>query len=115
HDDLGATSVFGTDDQEEAFEVADQVVVMNAGKIEQVGTPLEVFEHPANAFVLDFLGNVNVITARVQNGKARVGGLEVEYPEYPHSESRDAAVYVRPHQLRLDRYDTGISTLEANV
>src|SRR5947208_5190853 len=62
NDELGVTSIFVTHDQEEAFDVADKVVIMNAGKLEQVGTPLEVFEHPANAFVLDFLGNVNVIT-----------------------------------------------------
>lgn len=115
HDDLGVTSIFVTHDQEEAFEVADRVVVMNAGKIEQVGTPMEVFEHPANAFVLDFLGNVNVMMARVQNGKALVGGMEMAYPEYPHSESRDASVYVRPHELRLDRYNVGQSSLEAKV
>src|SRR5439155_26300870 len=51
HDDVGVTSLFVTHDQEESFEVADQVIVTNAGKIEQVGTPLEAFEHPANAFV----------------------------------------------------------------
>ena len=115
HDDLDVTSIFVTHDQEEAFEVADQVVVMNAGKVEQVGTPMEVFEHPANAFVLDFLGNVNVMSARVQDGMARVGGMEMAYPEYPHSESRDASVYVRPHELRLDRYNTGNSSLEAKI
>ena len=115
HDELGVTSIFVTHDQEEAFEVADQVVMMNLGKIEQAGTPMEVFEHPANAFVLDFLGNVNVMSARVQNGKAHVGGMEMAYPEYPHAESRDASVYVRPHELRLDRYNTGQSSLEAVV
>src|SRR5690242_6991553 len=55
HDEIGMTSVLVTHDQEEAFEVADQVVVMNHGRIEQAGTPREVFDHPANAFVMDFL------------------------------------------------------------
>ena len=64
HDEIQVTSVFVTHDQEEAFEVADTVVVMNHGKIEQVGTPAEVFEKPANAFVMDFLGNVNVFHGR---------------------------------------------------
>ena len=60
HDDLHITSVFVTHDQEEALEVSDRVVVMNHGKIEQIGTPDEVYEHPANPFVLNFLGSVNV-------------------------------------------------------
>src|SRR5207245_2295278 len=58
---------------EEAFEVADKVVVMNHGRIEQVGTPIEVFEHPANAFVMDFLGNVNVLPVRVEGGRLLPG------------------------------------------
>ena len=80
HDEIHVTSVFVTHDQEEAFEVADQVVVMNQGRIEQVGTPEEVFEHPANAFVMDFLGNVNVFHGRVQNGRARLGGWRWRTP-----------------------------------
>src|SRR5439155_2909559 len=80
HDEIGVTSVFVTHDQEEAFEVADKVVVMRAGGVEQAGTPEEVFEHPANAFVMDFLGNVNVFHGRVQNGRAVAGSLEVDYP-----------------------------------
>ena len=102
HEEIHVTSVFVTHDQEEAFEVADRVVVMNQGRIEQVGTPAEVFEHPANAFVMDFLGNVNVFHGRVERGKAIVPGLEVAYPDYPHAEGRDAAVYVRPHELEIE-------------
>ena len=60
HREIHVTSIFVTHDQEEAFEVADRVVVMNKGRIEQVGTPQEVFDHPATPFVMDFLGNVNV-------------------------------------------------------
>ena len=67
------TSLFVTHDQEEAFEVADKVVVMNEGRIEQTGTPAEVFEHPANAFVMDFLGNVNVFPVQLLNGRAMLG------------------------------------------
>src|SRR5262249_49593230 len=65
HEEIHTTSVFVTHDQEEAFEVADRVVVMNHGRIEQSGTPAEIFDHPANAFVMDFLGNVNVFHGRV--------------------------------------------------
>jgi sulfate/thiosulfate transport system ATP-binding protein len=99
HDDIGVTSVFVTHDQEEAFEVADQVVVMGHGRIEQSGTPAEVFDRPANAFVMDFLGNVNVFHGRVANGRAQVGSVEVAAPDYPQAESRPASVYVRPHEL----------------
>jgi sulfate transport system ATP-binding protein len=115
HDEFHVTSIFVTHDQEEAFEVADKVVVMNAGHIEQVGTPMEVFEHPANAFVLDFLGNVNVFNVQVENGMARLGGLAMPYPEYPHSESRDASIYVRPHELRISRYGDGSGSLVSRV
>jgi len=115
HDEIRVTSVFVTHDQEEAFEVADRVVVMNHGKIEQVGTPAEVFEHPQNAFVMDFLGNVNVFHGRVERGKAVAPGLEVAYPEYPHDHGQDAAVYVRPHELEIRREKNGASSLEAKV
>lgn len=115
HDELHVTSVFVTHDQEEAFEVADRVVVLSAGKVEQVGTPQEVFEHPANAFVMDFLGNVNVFHGRVQRGRASLAGLEVDYPEHPHDESRPAAGYVRPHELDIEREADGVPGLWARV
>ena len=115
HQEIHVTSVFVTHDQEEAFEVADHVVVMNEGKIEQLGTPQQVFEHPANAFVMDFLGNVNVFHGRVEHGKAVLPGLEVSYPDYPHSESRNAAVYVRPHELLLEHKANGSNGIQAKV
>jgi len=115
HDEIHVTSVFVTHDQEEAFEVADRVVVMSEGRIEQIGSPAEVFEHPANAFVMDFLGNVNVFHGHVEAGKAVVPGLEVAYPDYPHEEARDAAVYVRPHDFMIERAPNGASSIEAVV
>jgi sulfate transport system ATP-binding protein len=115
HDEQHLTSVFVTHDQEEAFEVADRVVVMRAGKIEQVGTPQEVFDHPANAFVMDFLGNVNVFQGRVQGGKAVIGGMEVEYPEYPHEQERPATAYVRPHELDIKHSPNGRPAIKAKV
>jgi sulfate/thiosulfate transport system ATP-binding protein len=115
HDEIHMTSVFVTHDQEEAFEVADRVVVMNQGRVEQCGTPNEVFEHPANPFVMDFLGNVNVFHGRVQNGRAQLGTMEVDYPEYPHQESRPATLYVRPHELEIEHSPNGSGSLKAVV
>jgi len=115
HEEIHVTSVFVTHDQEEAFEVSDHVVVMNEGRVEQVGTPAEVFEHPANAFVMDFLGNVNVFHGRVEKGRAVAPGLEFAYPDYPHDEARDAAVYVRPHEFTIDSNRNGAESLEAKV
>jgi sulfate/thiosulfate transport system ATP-binding protein len=115
HHEIGLTSVLVTHDQEEAFEVADRVVVMNRGRIEQEGSSTDVFDHPANAFVLDFLGNVNVFHGRVEGGRAFLGGLEVDYPEYPHDEARSAKAYVRPHELEIDRYEHSGTCVRASI
>src|SRR5689334_21248662 len=79
HDELHLTSVFVTHDQEEALEVADQIVVMSAGKIEQAGAPDDVFDHPASAFVMDFLGGVNVLEGCVQGDRAVFGDFVLPY------------------------------------
>jgi sulfate transport system ATP-binding protein len=115
HNDLHVTSIFVTHDQDEAFEVADQVVVMNAGRVEQVGSPMEVFEHPANAFVMKFLGNVNVFAGRVQNGKAFWGQVELDCPSYTHENPLHASVYIRPHDLEIRRAPNGVPSLKATV
>jgi len=101
HDEIGMTSVFVTHDQEEAFELADEVVVMNRGRVEQRGSPAEVFDRPATPFVMDFLGAVNVFHGRVENGQAYWHGIPIDYPDYPHAQSREARVYLRPHDLEL--------------
>jgi sulfate/thiosulfate transport system ATP-binding protein len=107
HDEIHVTSIFVTHDQEEAFAVADRVVVLRSGRVEQVGTPAEVFEHPANAFVMDFLGNVNVFAGHVRDGMADLGSMSVAWPEYPHAKSLPATVYVRPHELDVHRPPNG--------
>ncbi len=105
HDDIGVTTVFVTHDQEEALEVADRVVVMNAGRIEQIGTPEEVFGNPANEFVMTFLGNVNVFHGRVEEGCVRVGGLLVDAAggagEASNRAASSAKAYVRPHEIDI--------------
>src|SRR6266850_2043817 len=115
HDEIHVTSVFVTHDQEEAFEVADRVAIMHRGHIEQVGTPRQIFEEPANPFVMDFLGNVNVFHGHVQRGRAVLGGLDISYPQHPHDVSRAATAFVRSHELDLLRASDGRPSIEGRV
>jgi sulfate transport system ATP-binding protein len=105
HEQIRLTSVFVTHDQEEALELADRVVIMNEGQVEQDGTPEEVFERPASAFVMNFLGSVNIFHGRVEHGRALFGPLSVDYPEHRAADPRPAAGYARPHELELSRRD----------
>jgi sulfate transport system ATP-binding protein len=114
HDEFHVTSLFVTHDQEEAFEVADKVVVMNQGRVEQTGTPAEVFEHPSNAFVMDFLGNVNVFPVQLLNGRAMLGHVEMPLPHVATG-GDEGRVFVRPHELDLTRAREGSSALEAKI
>ncbi|GFO69256.1 sulfate/thiosulfate import ATP-binding protein CysA [Geomonas limicola] len=115
HDEIHVTSVFVTHDQEEALEVADRIVVMNQGRIEQQGTPSEVYDHPATPFVFDFLGNVNLFQGRVHEGKARVAGLELATPEHAAARNAPAVGYVRSHDIEIERDALDVSALEAEV
>jgi len=103
HDEVHVTSVFVTHDQEEALEVADRVVVMNHGKIEQIGAPDDVYEHPATPFVYGFLGNVNLFHGRARDGRLQVGGASFEAPEHHGEDEVPAVAYVRPHELEIER------------
>jgi sulfate transport system ATP-binding protein len=107
HDEIRVTSVFVTHDQEEALEVSDRVVVMNQGKVEQVGTPQEVFDHPATPFVMGFLGHVNMFHGRVEGGRAHLGPLSVDYPAHEGAAVRAAQGFARPYDLDLAREADG--------
>ena len=102
HDEIRVTSVFVTHDQEEALEVADRVVVMNQGCIEQVGAPDEVYHHPKTPFVYHFLGDVNLFHARIENGKPVLGSPGTNISGEPL-----AQVFIRPHSLSIDTIPTG--------
>lgn len=99
HDQVGITSVFVTHDQEEALEVADRIVVFNRGRIEQMGTPSEVYEHPANPFVHRFLGSINIFHGRMQDGNLHVDGLAVP----GKTGAGQGVALVRPHDVSVSR------------
>jgi sulfate transport system ATP-binding protein len=115
HDDLHITSVFVTHDQEEALEVADRVVVMNKGQVEQAGTPDEVYDRPANPFVYQFLGSVNLFHGRANQGEAKLGPIAVSAPEYSGARDKPAVGYSRPHELEIARDRNGGGTIDALV
>jgi sulfate transport system ATP-binding protein len=114
HDEIHVTSILVTHDQEEALEVADRVVVMNQARIEQVGTPEEVFHHPASEFVIDFLGSVNVFHGRIEQGQAVLSRL-VAFDRRTDNQRRGEHLYVRPHELEIERHKNGVPAIEARV
>lgn len=115
HDELHVTSVFVTHDQEEALEVADRIVVMDQGQIQQVGTPEEVFHHPANEFVMQFLGNVNLFHGRVEQGRGVFGPIVLDGVGAAGVESHRARLLVRPHEIELSREANGHPAIAAWV
>ena len=101
HDEMHISSVFVTHDQEEALEVADRVVVMNQGRVEQIGTPDEVYSNPASPFVYQFLGNVNVFHSRVHGNWADVGH-DVGADAVDKAPEGQAMAFVRPHDIDIE-------------
>jgi sulfate transport system ATP-binding protein len=96
HDETHVTTVLVTHDREDAFEIADRVAVMNAGSLEQIGPPAEVFRRPATAWVMRFLGDVNEVPVEHASGQAGVG-------------------YVRPHELDVSRSSADLGSFGARV
>ena len=115
HEEVHVTSVFVTHDQEEALEVSDRVVIMNEGRIEQSGTPEEVYDHPATPFVYGFLGDVNLFHGRIHQGHVNIGANQLEAPEWPDARDQAGVAYVRTFDVQLDPNPSGASSLAATV
>ena len=115
HDELHVTSVFVTHDQEEALELADRVVIMNHGRIEQVGTPDAVYHSPASSFVYNFLGDVNLFHGRVEGSRAFVGGVEVDVPSDPTPVNGHVRIFIRPHLLDISADEPEGQSFRARV
>jgi sulfate transport system ATP-binding protein len=107
HDEIQLTTIFVTHDQEEALEIADEVVIMNKSRVEQVGTPQQVYDRPASPFVYQFLGNVNVLRApALAAGRSRRPAAAA---------APEGQVYVRPHDIELTPHDGGGDGISAIV
>jgi sulfate transport system ATP-binding protein len=100
HSEIHVTSVFVTHDQEEALEVADRVVVMDHGRVEQVGSPREVYERPATSFVHEFIGETIVVPISIEAGAMRYAGAAVAL-DPQGVQSGSARLYVRPHEMEI--------------
>ena len=114
HDEIHVTTLFVTHDQEEALEVSDRVAILRAGRIEQIGTPEQIYDHPASPFVYDFLGNVNLFSGRMIGGAVVIGETEFSVPGTIGETDTDAIAFVRPHDIRVTRKPGG-SALAARV
>ncbi len=101
HDELHITSIFVTHDQEEALEVADRVVLMDHGHVEQIGTPEEVYRHPATPFVYSFLGAVNLFHGRVDGDDLRVGEDTLAHDRRDLDHGAEVVAFARPHELEI--------------
>ena len=115
HDEIHITTLFVTHDQEEALEVADRVAILRDGKIEQIGTPDEIYDHPASPFVYDFLGNVNLFSGRVHEGSVTIGDSKFDVPNTTGGTQSDTVAFVRPHDIRITREANGQKSFPARI
>lgn len=115
HDELHITSIFVTHDEEEALEVADRVVLMDHGKVEQVGTPDEVYNHPQTPFVYGFLGSVNLFHGRVDDGHLHVGDDVLHDQGENYGPGSEVYAFARPHELDIVVDTQQVSGLSAKV
>jgi putative spermidine/putrescine transport system ATP-binding protein len=116
--ELGITTVFVTHDQEEALSISDRIVVMNQGVIEQLGTPLDIYNRPQTPFVASFIGSLNVLQAQVVDrsaGRIRVDGQELTTDETIQAGGESVTVAIRPEAIRLNHANGYANSLSAAV
>src|SRR3954469_14555224 len=99
HHDLNVTTIFVTHDQEEAMEVSNRIVIFSRGRLEQVGSPREVYNEPANEFVARFIGVMNILEPEVRGGVARLG--ELEFPSHGREEGQKLRIGFRPYAVQI--------------
>jgi sulfate transport system ATP-binding protein len=107
HEEIEITSIFVTHDQEEALELSDNIVILNKGNIEQIGTPEDVYDKPANPFVYSFIGSVNLFHARLEKGKVHLDGAETK--------EGNLSLFVRPHDVAISLTNEDGKGIEAEV
>jgi sulfate transport system ATP-binding protein len=95
--------------------VADRIVLMHHGRVEQVGAPQEVYEHPASPFVYGFLGNVNLFHGRVHEGVLDAGGILRDAPDHATAQDAAGTGYVRPHDFEIERHVPGAQGIVARL
>jgi sulfate/thiosulfate transport system ATP-binding protein len=115
HEEIHVTTLFVTHDQEEALEVAGRVAILRDGRIEQMGTPKDIYDHPATPFVYDFLGNVNLFKGEVRDGSVQIGESKFAAPEIAGESDSKATAFVRPHDVHVTREPTVPTAFAANI
>lgn len=110
HDDMQVTSIFVTHDQEEAFTLAKRVIVVNRGKVEQAGTPLEIMDHPATEFVARFMGDVNVFDT-ISHGDKTFLGRSIALPIDPTPVGQALRLVIRAYDLKFYVQDPGVAVV----
>lgn len=110
HDGVHTTSIFVTHDQEEAFAIADRVLIISEGKLQQAGSPVEILDQPATEFVARFVGDVNVLDGVVRGGRVQVGRLSATVDALP-AEGAKVHMVVRSYDLKFWRDDQGPATV----
>ncbi len=108
HQELKLTTIFVTHDQEEAMEVADRIVIFSKGRLEQIGTPRQVYEEPKNEFVARFVGVLNVLELQVRDGAARCE--ELEFPAHGLAEGKKMRIGFRPYAVQVSANPGRIAT-----
>lgn len=115
HEELHITSIFVTHDQDEALEVADRVVLMNKGRVEQIGTPMDVYERPATEFAYSFIGTVNRFEGIVSGGRLKLGSFQITCNQNGIADGTPVIGYARPHAISIEPPGSDGSLLPARV